>query len=139
MVKIHYIPMDDIIQRFDEEGEVPNMELIVDLTFRSKEDDFFSTGTVIGEKSVLTGQLRAATVKCETSVFAYHISQATMLEALKKFNDPYDSLESRMWRAIGMKLALAVLPKHQNYAVKIIMNNHSFVSHNLPLKFNILD
>ena len=120
LVKVHYIPNEEIVAKFDEEGELPNMELFVDLTFRSKEDDFFSTGTVIGEQGVLTGQRRAAAVKCETSVFAYYVPQNAMKEALKKFSDSCVSLEGRMWRAVGMRLALSLLPKHPNYSVRLL-------------------
>ncbi|CAG7734239.1 unnamed protein product [Allacma fusca] len=116
MVKINYIPTEEIIYKFDTEGEIPCMELFLDITFQNKEDDFFSTGTVIGEQGVLTNQRRAATVKCETSVFAYHISMPVILEALEKFDDHYSSLESSMWRAVGIRLAMAFLPKHPNYA-----------------------
>ncbi|CAG7822907.1 unnamed protein product [Allacma fusca] len=116
MVKIHYIPTDTIVKKFDQDGEIPCMELFEDLTFRTSEDDFFSTGTVLGEQSILTNQLRAAVVKCETNIFAYHISEAVMREALMKFDDKFNSLECCIWRAVGMRVALAVLPKHPSYS-----------------------
>ncbi|CAG7640037.1 unnamed protein product [Allacma fusca] len=116
MIKVHYIPNDEIIKNYEDYGVVPNMELFLDLTFRSEEMDFFSTGTIIGEKSVLTGETRCATVSCETVVSAYHLPQAPMKTALSIFTDPYDSLESRMWRSYGIKLATALLPTQPAYA-----------------------
>ena len=104
-------------QAFEKFGIVPNMELFLDLTFRHEELDFFSTGTIIGEKNVLTGEQRCATVTCETMVTAYHLSQEKMKQALTLFADPYDSLESRMWRSYGIRLATALLPTQPAYAV----------------------
>jgi sodium/hydrogen exchanger 10/11 len=115
MVKIHYIPTEEIVNKFDNDGEIPCLELFADLTFRTSEDDFFSTGTVIGEQGVLTQQRRAGLVKCETSIFAYHIPESVMREALEKFRGRYSSLEACIWRAVGLRLALAVLPKHPAY------------------------
>lgn len=102
---------------YEQHGIVPNVELFLDLTYRNEEYDFFSTGTIIGEKSVLTGIPRSALVSCETVVMAYHLPQAPMKAALSIFADPYDSLESRMWRSYGIKLATALLPTQPAYAV----------------------
>ncbi|CAG7734240.1 unnamed protein product [Allacma fusca] len=116
MVKINYVPTSEVIDDFETVGELPCMELFRDLSFRHKEDDFFSTGTVIGEQSVLTDQRRAATVKCETSVITYHISMPVMKQALRDFKTDHKSLESSMWKAVGIRLAMAVFKKHPNYA-----------------------
>lgn len=93
------------------------MELFLDLTFQNSEYDFFSTGTIVGEKSVLTEMSRAAIVSCETVVTAYHLPQEPMKAALEVFADPYDSLESRMWRSYGIRLATALLPTQPAYSV----------------------
>jgi CRP-like cAMP-binding protein len=116
MVKVLYVPNKAIITNYEDHGIVPNMELFLDLTFLNEEVDFFSTGTIIGEKNVLTDEVRCATVTCETVVSAYHLPQAPMKQALNIFTDPYDSLESRMWRSYGIKLATALLPTQPAYA-----------------------
>ena len=111
---------------YEEDGIVPNMELFLDLTFRHEELDFFSTGTIIGEKSVLTGEPRSATVSCETVVIAYHLPQDLMKQALALFTDPFDSLESRMWRSFGIRLATALLPTQPAYAVSRPLLSHEW-------------
>ena len=115
---------------YEEDGIVPNMELFLDLTFRHEELDFFSTGTIIGEKSVLTGEPRAASVTCETVVTAYHLPQDMMKQALSIFTDPFDSLESRMWRSFGIRLATALLPTQPAYSVSLAMFFKHVVSSN---------
>jgi len=87
------------------------------MTFQKPEDDFFSTGFVIGEAGVLTGQPRAASAICETGVICYHVSQSAMKHALKTYNDPYDSLEARLWRSVGIHRAAAILPTQPYYQV----------------------
>ncbi len=71
------------------------------MTYKTEVDDFFSTGTCIGEIGVLTGAPRASSVSCETFVMAYHVTQEVMETALGLFSDPSDCLEARIWRAIG--------------------------------------
>jgi len=76
---------------------------------------------VIGESGVLTKRLRSGTATCETEgVTAYHISVEIMKEALKTFNDPYDSLEVRLWRSCGIRRGSAYFPTTNFYQVSQI-------------------
>lgn len=62
---------------------------------------------------MLTGRPRNSSIVCETDITVYHISQSAMEKALEAFNDPYDSLESKMWRAFGIPIATTLLRAHQ--------------------------
>jgi len=86
------------------------MEVFKDFSFDLPKEDFFSTGTLIGECGVLTGRPRAAGVTCETEIEAYFISMKVMKDAMELFNDPYDSLEGRLWRSCGIMRGLSYLP-----------------------------
>jgi len=98
-------------------GKLPNTELFLDLTFTRELDDFFSTGTCIGEIGALTGAPRASSVTCETFVMAYYINQDALDTGLTVFNSKNNSLESRMWRAVGINIGTHLLPKSSFYQV----------------------
>ncbi len=100
----------------EEYGIIPNIELFQDVSYENGMEDYFTTGTVIGELGVLTDQPRGGRVVCETGVSAYHIPQSVMKAAMAAFDDPYDSLESRMWRCVAMKIGASLLPSDANYA-----------------------
>lgn len=116
LVKIKYEPTFESITEREDYGVIPNMEIFHDLTFENDMQDYFSTGTVIGELGVLTDRPRAASVTCETSVLAYHIPQSVMKQAIELFEDPYDSLEARMWRTYGMNISASLLPSESAFA-----------------------
>ncbi|CAL8091440.1 unnamed protein product [Orchesella dallaii] len=116
LIKIHYEPTFEMITEREDYGVIPNMEVFQDLTFENDMDDYFSTGTVIGELGVVTDQPRAAKVTCETGVIAYHIPQSVMKTAMTAFDDSYDSLEARIWRTCGMRLAASLLPTEPAFA-----------------------
>lgn len=51
-----------------ENGVLPNTEVYLDISFTHESEDFFSTGTILGEWGILTGQRRAARVVCKTRI-----------------------------------------------------------------------
>ncbi|ODM92698.1 Sodium/hydrogen exchanger 10, partial [Orchesella cincta] len=116
LIKVHYDPTFEMITEREDYGAIPNMEIFQDLSFENEMDDYFSTGTVIGELGVVTDQPRAARVTCETGVIAYHIPQSVMKTAITSFDDPYDSLEARIWRTCGMRLAASLLPAESAFS-----------------------
>lgn len=104
------------IQAQATEGQLPNVEVLGDLGFHYEEIDYLQVGYAIGEIGILTGRPCASLITCETHVTVYHISQLRMKEAMKRFNDEEeDSLESRMWRSVGMRVAAALLPVESQY------------------------
>ncbi|ODM88203.1 Sodium/hydrogen exchanger 10, partial [Orchesella cincta] len=116
MIRIDYEPLPDIVEDRAAYGVIPVMEIFKSLDFDKKITDYFSSGTVIGEASCLTGRLRAASVICETEgVSAYHIPLSVMKEALETFTDHFDSLEERLWRACGMRRAANYLTTLSSY------------------------
>jgi sodium/hydrogen exchanger 10/11 len=110
VVKISYEPSYELLKARDEKGAIPNMEIYSEPTFEEAMTDYYTTGGVLGEMGVVTEDIRAASVTCETGVVAYHLSQSTMRKAVEAFDDRYDSLEGRIWRSCGMKLAAVILP-----------------------------
>jgi len=95
-----------------EQGRLPNVEIFSDMTFESEMNDFLTTGAVIGELGVLTGASKAYSATCETSVNAYYISMEVINKAMATFVDALSSLESRIWRGVGMKIGRHLLPVH---------------------------
>lgn len=116
MVKVQFEATFEMSVEREEYGIIPNIELFQDVSYENDMEDYFTTGTVIGELGVLTDQPRGGRVVCETAVSAYHIPQSVMKAAMASFEDPYDSLESRMWRCVGMKIGASLLPTDANYA-----------------------
>jgi len=86
-------------------GQLPNVEVMGDLTFTYEEMDFLQVGYAIGEIGILTGLPCSSDVTCETHVTVYHISHHTMKTAMEAFQDDDDSLESRIWRSVGIRVA----------------------------------
>jgi len=94
----------------------PNVEIFRDFDFDQPTEDYITVGTVIGESGLLTRRPRSGTVVCESEVVTvYFISLSIMDEALEKFNDPYDSLESRLWRSCGIRRGASFLPTTSFY------------------------
>lgn len=125
MVRIRYDPNPEIKMERDTYGVIPNMEIFKDFDFEKPMEDLFSSGTVIGESSCLTGRSRAASVTCETEgVTAFHIPLSAMQQALETFNDQYNSLEERLWRSCGMRRGYWLLPNHPAYQVSLLSVMH---------------
>jgi len=109
VVKIQYDPLYDRLKRLEDRGIIPVVEMYT-ATMDDPMIDYVTSGSVLGELGVLSDNDRAASASCETGVVVYHLSKEAILTAIEMFGDPYDSLESRMWRAIGMRIAAVVLP-----------------------------
>jgi hypothetical protein len=76
-------------------------------------------GTVIGEAGLLNKRPRNGKVVCESEeMTAYFIPSTIMDEAMAKFNDPYDSLECRLWRSCGIRRGACFLPTTSFYQVR---------------------
>jgi len=95
----------------------PNIILDKDALYETPIDDYLSIGEGIGELGVLTDENRSASAICETGVTAYHIPQSAMKKAFQTFNDPYDSLEERLWRFYAMRIASSFLPMLPAFSV----------------------
>lgn len=89
-------------------------------------EDIFLPGTIIGEAGILKRQNRAASIKCETLVHAYHISSLTMTEAVKLFSSLFNSLESKLWKSWGMKVASMVMKTNAQHQVSTHFANKRF-------------
>jgi sodium/hydrogen exchanger 10/11 len=77
--------------------------------------DYVTTGAVLGELGVLIAAKRDSTATCVTGVTLYHVTQSAMYAAIASFDDRYDSLEGRLWRTFGMKLASSVMPSDPTF------------------------
>lgn len=119
LVRLHYEPdKDSASQKNLEKGMIPNTEMFLDSTFSSEEDDYLGCGLVCGELGVLTKQPRASSIRCETDVTVFHWSQTVVQTAISLFGGAYDSMECRLWRSYGIKLATEFLQTDPNYSVK---------------------
>ncbi|CAG7837079.1 unnamed protein product [Allacma fusca] len=143
IVRVNYVPKDATIQKYEKYGIVPNAEIFRDLTFRSETTEFLTTGAIIGEKGVLTGEASCSTMTSQTGISAYHLSQICMKNALGIFADSKHSLISRIWRSYGIKIALAFLPTQPAFALwslyKIRMHLESSFLANMADGIQILE
>lgn len=116
MVRVEYEPSNQVLISRQGFGILPNVAVYQDIYYEIEMTDFFTSGTVLGELGVLAGVPNAGLISCETDVTIYHIPQSVMRSALTAFVEQFDSLESRMWRAYGMKVAASLLPNDSNFA-----------------------
>jgi CRP-like cAMP-binding protein len=128
MVKVTYDPTPELEEERRRHGKIPNMELYTDLTFSVHEEDYFSSGLVIGEAGSLTGAPSACSIIAETSVVVYHIPAAVISQALKTYSDPFDSLESQMWRSVGIRRATPLIASLPQYEVSSTKSNHVYLT-----------
>ncbi|OXA42848.1 Sodium/hydrogen exchanger 11 [Folsomia candida] len=122
MIKVVYMPTPALIEARNQYGKIPNSELYMDLTFSQPETDYFSSGFVFGEYGVLRDDPWASDIIAETSLLVYHIPKEVIIQAIERYEDPYDSLEGQLWRSVGMRRAtglLEQLPRYQNNLDKI--------------------
>jgi len=110
LIKVQYEPSFETITELEEYGIIPNVEVCFDLTFENDMSDYLTTGSAIGEIGVLTDQPRGGRVTCETDATLFHIPHSAMKQAIESFRDPYDSLEARIWKTCGMRVAAMLLP-----------------------------
>nr|XP_032523998.1 sodium/hydrogen exchanger 10-like isoform X1 [Danaus plexippus plexippus] len=127
LCEANYIPPED-----DLDEAIPNYEYITDLKFSEPSKDYIVSGNAIGILGVLTNRPYNYTVRCESAVQAYYITMATVKEAFNLAPHPIMGLEAAMWREIGIKLTLMILPTVPAYhgwsVEKISMRlEHAFV------------
>ncbi|VVC86450.1 unnamed protein product [Leptidea sinapis] len=116
----------------DIDEAIPNYEFLTDLKFSEPSQDFIVSGNALGVLGVLTNRPYSYTVRCDSAVQAYYITMHVMKEAFNLTPHPIMGLEASMWREIGIKLSLMVLPTVPAYhawsAEKISMRlEHAFV------------
>nr|KAG5699435.1 hypothetical protein BaRGS_016281 [Batillaria attramentaria] len=71
--------------------------------------DFLTSGNVLGEMGVLTGNPRSASVKCETAVQVLELSLKDIQEAFVVFSNIDPPLKIRLWRLGAVRLATGVV------------------------------
>ncbi|XP_072948240.1 sperm-specific sodium:proton exchanger [Epargyreus clarus] len=110
LLEATYVPPDG-----DIDEAIPNYEFLTDLKFSEPSQDYIVSGNAIGVLGVLTNRPYSYTVRCDTAVQAYYITMPVIKEAFNLAPHPIMGLESAMWREIGIKLALMVLPSVPAY------------------------
>lgn len=106
-------------QNFEEYGAFPNLEVLTDLTFRTKTQDVLTQGALLGEIGFLKNQPRAATATCESYVAAYYLPGDVLKAALNLFCDcdKKECFEAKIWRTWGLRVATALLQRLPAYFV----------------------
>ncbi|XP_028170912.1 sodium/hydrogen exchanger 10-like [Ostrinia furnacalis] len=94
----------------DMDEAIPNYEFLTDLKFGDPSQDYIVSGNAIGVLGVLTSRPYNYTVRCDSAVQAYYITMPIIKEAFNLAPHPIMGLEAAMWREIGIKLAMMVLP-----------------------------
>ncbi|XP_050552394.1 sodium/hydrogen exchanger 10 [Spodoptera frugiperda] len=105
LLEATYIPPDD-----DIDEAIPNYEFITDLKFGEPSQDYIVSGNAVGVLGVLTNRPYSYTVRCDSAVQAYYITMPVIKEAFNLAPHPIMGLEASMWREIGIKLSMMVLP-----------------------------
>ncbi|CAB3249595.1 unnamed protein product [Arctia plantaginis] len=137
LLEASYIPPED-----DIDEAVPNYEFMTDLKFGEPSQDFIVSGNAVGVLGVLTSRPYSYTVRCDSAVQAYYITLAVIKEAFNLASHPimgFDDLvlksvrlEAAMWREIGIKFSMILLPSVPAYyawtSERLSMRlEHSFV------------
>ncbi|XP_063388340.1 sodium/hydrogen exchanger 10-like [Cydia fagiglandana] len=138
LLEASYIPPDD-----DIDEAIPNYEFLTDLKFGEPSKDYIVSGNAVGVLGVLTNRPYSYTVRCDSAVQAYYITLSVVKEAFNLAPHPIMGLEAAMWREIGIKLSMMVLPTvpaYHNWSVeKISMRlEHAFVPCLKVIKVSIL-
>ncbi|XP_026728345.1 sodium/hydrogen exchanger 10-like [Trichoplusia ni] len=105
LLEATYIPPDD---EMDE--AIPNYEFFTDLKFAEPSQDYIVSGNAVGVLGVLTNRPYSYTVRCDSAVQAYYITLPIIKEAFNLAPHPIMGLEASMWREIGIKMSMMVLP-----------------------------
>ncbi|XP_075985479.1 sperm-specific sodium:proton exchanger-like isoform X1 [Anticarsia gemmatalis] len=110
LLEASYIPPDDALDE-----AIPNYEFMTDLKFGEPCQDYIVSGNAVGVLGVLTNRPYNYTVRCDSAVQAYYITLAVIQEAFSLAPHPIMGLEASMWREIGIKLSMMVLPSVPAY------------------------
>ncbi|XP_060807183.1 sodium/hydrogen exchanger 10-like [Amyelois transitella] len=116
----------------DMDEAIPNYEFMTDLKFSEPCQDYIVSGNAVGVLGVLTNRPYNYTVRCDSAVQAYYITMPVIKEAFNLAPHPIMGLEAAMWREIGIKLSMMVLPSVPAYhgwsSERLSMRlEHSFV------------
>ena len=84
--------------------------------------DFYSAGSVLGEKGILEHQESEMVATCETDVLAFFIGRKDLEELMRR----YPVLESRLWRILGVHIAATLLVQLSEYQVRAILDRNYF-------------
>ncbi|KAG6449326.1 hypothetical protein O3G_MSEX005984 [Manduca sexta] len=127
LLEASYVPPDG-----DIDEAIPIYEFFTDLKFAEPSQDYIVSGNAVGVLGVLTNRPYNYTVRCDSAVQAYFITLPIIKEAFKIAPHPIMGLESAMWREIGIKFSMMVMPTVPAYhswpAEKLSMRlEHSFV------------
>ncbi|KAM3961437.1 sperm-specific sodium:proton exchanger, partial [Aphomia sociella] len=111
---------------------IPNYEFLTDLKFGEPSQDYIVSGNAVGVLGVLTNRPYSYTVRCDSAVQAYYVTMPVIREAFNLSPHPIMGLEAAMWREIGIKLSMMVLPSVPAYhgwsAERLSMRlEHAFV------------
>jgi len=99
------------------------------MTFSFEDTDYLQVGYLLGEIGLLTGLPSSTTITCATFVTLYHIPLETMMTAMEMHNTMEDNLEARIWRAVGMRIAVTLLPAEPEYQSWTVDRIHAHVEH----------
>ncbi|KAJ8710687.1 hypothetical protein PYW08_009202 [Mythimna loreyi] len=110
LLEATYLPPDDEIDE-----AIPNYEFMTDLKFGEPSQDYIVSGNAVGVLGVLTNRPYSYTVRCDSAVQAYYITLPVIKEAFNLAPHPIMGLEASMWREIGIKLSMMVLPNVPAY------------------------
>jgi hypothetical protein len=108
IVKLHYVPTVEHSSLLHESGKCPNSEFYLDTTYTQTAFDYLGVGTVLGEYGYLSKLPRAASIVCETNVETVFWSVESLDKGMSHYNDPFDSLEGRLWRRFGYFIFLNI-------------------------------
>lgn len=106
----------DLTESYSAIDKVDNAASETDVDKSDRIFDYLTTGSVLGEVSLLTNQTRRANVTCETSTQLYHINYEAIQSALELFTDP-PTLEYKLWLVCALRLAAGILKRHYTYKI----------------------
>ncbi|KAG7300826.1 hypothetical protein JYU34_015163 [Plutella xylostella] len=105
LLEATYLPPEDSM-----DGVIPNYEFFTDLKYSEPSQEYIVSGNAVGVIGALTNRPYNYTVRCEAASQAYYITMAVIKEAFNLAPHPILGLESSMWREIGIKFGMLVLP-----------------------------
>ncbi|KAJ0171426.1 hypothetical protein K1T71_012976 [Dendrolimus kikuchii] len=105
LLEATYVPPDG-----DMDEGIPNYEFLTDLKFAEPSQDYIVSGNAVGVLGVLINRPYNYTVRCDSAVQAYYITLPIIKEAFNLAPHPIMGLEAAMWREIGIKLSMMILP-----------------------------
>ncbi|XP_076372813.1 sperm-specific sodium:proton exchanger-like [Tachypleus tridentatus] len=112
IVKIHGKVNDSFY-----DGVLPNTDSVASCMTKGYNEDYLSSGNILGLIGFLTGKSYVTEAKCETDVNTIFLPKSCLQKALVRFSQP-PSLLYHMWRSVALKIAVPILrnqPKYQRW------------------------